>query len=78
MMWHMYPWSLGDLMPVGMIIFWGLIGYVIYLAITAYRPRRRRTIINNSTYRAISIAKERLASGEITPEEFERIHKRLE
>ena len=62
--WMMFIW----------IIFIALIVAGIYFLVVAYRPR---VPSERRGDRALEIARERLARGEITPEEFERIKKTL-
>jgi len=64
-------------MPLMMIVFWVLVGLGIYLLIRAYTPSRRRPYEGGEQDRALAIARERLARGEITLEEFEKIKKSL-
>jgi len=55
--------------------FWPLvIAGVAYLLWMSYRPRTRRIRPENP----VEVARMRLARGEITPEEFERIKKAIE
>ncbi|MBS7631753.1 SHOCT domain-containing protein [Candidatus Bathyarchaeota archaeon] len=63
-------------MPLTMVFFWVLIGLGIYLIIRAFFPSTSLRSERESN-RAMEIAKERLARGEITIEEFERIKKSL-
>jgi len=72
----MGSWMMGPLGGgwggLGMILFWVLIGLGIYLLWGGYaRPRRGRE------ERALAIARERYAGGEITREEYEEIRRNL-
>ena len=71
----MGPWfGFGGWMILVMIAFWVIIGVGVYLVISYfYRPMR------GSEYdRALAIARERYARGEITTEEYEKIRKNLQ
>lgn len=58
-------------MFIGLLI----IGLLAYWAYTWYRPNRNRTYPVERT--PLEIAQERLARGEITSEEYEKIRKKL-
>ncbi len=64
-------WDMGSgwwiVMPIMMVIFWGAIIAVVVWGIRQFTGDRRRD------RSALDIAKERLARGEITKEEFDRI-----
>lgn len=68
---------------LGMLIFWGLVIFGIVLLVRWFSDESRR---GTSPFagrdaggrdRALEIARERLAKGEITPEEFESIKRGL-
>jgi putative membrane protein len=63
-------------MPLMMLGFVILIGFGIYYMVVAFTPRRESSTRTEGE-RALSIARERLARGEITPEEYERLRKLL-
>ena len=67
MMWYYggAGWVGWILMGVSMIVFWGAI---VFLVVWAIRPFSRPATPGSST--AVNILQERLAKGEITPEEF--------
>lgn len=70
----MGPWMMGGggWMGLGTILFWILIGGGIYLLLVGYgRPKR------GENDRALAIARERYARGEITLKEYEEIKKSL-
>jgi putative membrane protein len=70
----MGSWALGGggLMGLGMVVFWIFLLAGLYLLVTNNR------ISNPIQYnRALAIAQERFARGEITQEEFERIKESL-
>jgi len=70
--WMVGPWMGGGWMGFGFILFYILIGLGIYMFWGAYaRPRRGRE------ERALTIARERYARGEITGEEYEEISRNL-
>jgi putative membrane protein len=64
-------WDMGSgwwiVMPIMMVLFWGAIIAVVVWGIRQFTGDRRRD------RSALDIAKERLARGEITKEEFDRI-----
>jgi len=72
--WMMGPWTMGGgwWMALVWIGFWALVIVGAYLLISGYMTPRGR-----GYDRALEIAKERFARGEITLEEFERIKKKL-
>lgn len=73
---HMYGGGYGfGFMGIGMmVLFWGAI---ILLAVVAYRSLNDRNDAKIGTS-ALDILKERLAKGEIEPEEYETRRKALE
>ena len=58
-------------MGVMMLIFWGAIVALVVFAIRAFRPDRGGDA-------AMDILRHRLASGEISPEEFEKTKRALQ
>lgn len=58
-------------MPLGFIIFWVLVGLGVYLIIRGLGSSRAEED------RALEIARERYARGEITSEEYEEIRRKL-
>ncbi len=74
----MGSWSYGGSwwMPLVMLGFVVLIGFGIYYLVVGLAPSRT-SYAQPDGDRALSIARERLARGEITPEEYERIRKLL-
>ena len=64
-------------MPLMMILFLALIAFGIYFLVRSTMPVRRGAVVREEPDRALAIARERLARGEITQEEFERIKKSL-
>ena len=65
-----WAWWQGGLMWLGMIVFWGLLIWAVYALITnlARKPDGR-----DSTGDARRILDQRLAKGEISPEEYQRL-----
>ncbi len=70
----MGPWGLGGggWMGLGMVVFWIFLIAGFYLLVTNNRSRNLF-----SENRALGIAQERYARGDITQEEFERIKESL-
>lgn len=65
-------------MMLVMIAFWLIVGLGIYFLVTAFLPTRRRAEREGiERDRALAIARERYARGEITLEEFEKIKENL-
>ncbi|MDR6121653.1 putative membrane protein [Bacillus sp. SLBN-46] len=63
-----------------MILFFVLIGFLFYLVMNRHAPVQKDTSLGLQPAvhsEALKIAKSRLASGEITVEEFEQIKKNL-
>jgi putative membrane protein len=72
MMWHWFHWGFGGwwIMPVIMIVFWGLIIWgIVALVISAGRRNVKQDNINKES--PMDILSVRYARGEITKEEFE-------
>ena len=71
----MGPWlGFGGWMVLAMIAFWVIIGVGVYLLISYfYRPNR-----GGEQDRALAIARERYARGEITSDEYEKIRRNLQ
>lgn len=73
MMWywsgHMawWGWFLGS---IGMVVFWGLIIWGIWYAVTGITRQQNQ---RDSAGQARRILDERLARGEITPEEYQHL-----
>lgn len=80
MMWWPYSWGwgfgiLGWIMPVIMIVFWGL---VIWLVVVLVRRSSRHSYrMSERSDSALEILKRRYASGEINKQEFEEKKKDL-
>jgi putative membrane protein len=72
MMWNWYNWGFGGfwwIMPIIMVIFWGLIIWGIIAFVRSVN--KSRCCGTTQSESALEILKRRYASGEITKEEFE-------
>ncbi len=73
MMWWPFGSTMGWLMLVWMVLFWGAV-----IALIVWGVRRLTGCCGaTSTRNPLDIAKERYAKGEISKEEFDRIKKDL-
>lgn len=74
-MWTWFHWGFSGLwwiMPVIMIVFWGLIIWgIVYLILRAGYPRGSNNDSSTLKETALEILKSRYARGEINKEEFE-------
>lgn len=69
---HCLGFQGGGMMMVGMIIFWGMLLFIgIYFLKTIKNGK------SNKHDRHLEILKERLASGKISEEEYDRLHEKL-
>ncbi len=85
MMWNGY--GMDGFGGLGMLIFWGLVIFGIVLAVRWFSDDARHgnsrlkgrnlDTFDSRRDQALEIARERLAKGEITPEEFESIKRSL-
>lgn len=74
--WGGYGWPWGLLWLGVAVLFWGgLLALLVWAIITANRTRRRSHAPQPDT--AMQVLKRRLASGEISQEEYERIRRLL-
>jgi putative membrane protein len=71
MMWGYYDTGAWLLMAAAMVVFWGGIAAVIVLAVRTFGTSR-------DGERGMDVLRRRLASGEITTEEFERTRRVLQ
>jgi len=71
MMWGYYDTGTWLLMAAKMVVFWGGIAAVIVLAVRTFGTSR-------DGEPGMDVLRSRLASGEITPEEFERTRRVLQ
>ena len=65
-----WAWWQGGLMWLGMIVFWGLLAWAAYAVITNLT---RKPGTSGSGDDARQILDQRLAKGEISPEEYQRL-----
>lgn len=68
-----YPGFLGGGMMIGMFLFWGLLIFLGFYLMKNYINGNNNTTKSNP----IDILKERLAKGEITEEEYDRLKGKL-
>jgi putative membrane protein len=66
-----WAWWQGGLMWLGMILFWGVLIWAAYAVIT--NLTRRPSTSEGSGNDARRILDQRLAKGEISPEEYQRL-----
>ena len=72
---YMYPYGLGIFgMGLGMIIFWGLLIWIIYLIIKSASQNNSNSLKSDGES-ALEVAKKRYAKGEITKKEFDEMKK---
>jgi len=76
-MWHMHDvgWGWWLLMSVGMVAFWGL---VVFAVVSLFRGAALGRSGQAGTEAPGALLKRRLAAGEITIEEYERLRGVLE
>ena len=75
-MWHMYDvgWGWWIVMAVGMVAFWGFVVYgVVWLARSARPADRASTVPPGPTESPPQVLKRRLASGEISIDEYDTL-----
>ncbi len=73
-----WGWGMGLLGGLGMLLFWGLIiGLVIWLVVTLTRLNQSAASRNAAADTALEILRRRLAAGEITPQEFDELRRKL-
>ncbi|MEJ5199735.1 MAG: SHOCT domain-containing protein [Anaerolineae bacterium] len=74
-----WGWGMGLLGGLGMLLFWGLIiGLVIWLIVTLTRLSQGTAPRSTATEAALDILRRRLAAGEITPQEYDELRRKLE
>mgnify|MGYP005834963379 CR=1 FL=1 len=75
-----WGWSMmGALGGLGMLLFWGLlIGLVAWLVVTLTRTGQGGATPRSQPDSALEILRRRLASGEITPQEFDALRQKLD
>jgi putative membrane protein len=67
-------WGWMPALMILLLVIVGVVAYIIYRSMIPYR----RAAASDDHSKALSIVKERLAKGEITLEEYEKIKKTLE
>ncbi len=73
-----WGWGMGLLGGLGMLLFWGLIiGLVVVLIVTLTRQSQSGASQLGQPDSALEILRRRLAAGEITPQEFDELRKKL-
>jgi putative membrane protein len=73
-----WGWGMGLLGGLGMLLFWGLIiGLVVWLVVTLARLNQGATAHGAQPDSALEVLRHRLAAGEITPQEFDELQKKL-
>lgn len=73
-----WGWGMGLLGGLGMLLFWGLIiGLVVWLVVALTRSTQGGMNRNVQSDSALEILRRRLAAGEITPQEFDELRKKL-
>lgn len=75
-----WGWSMmGALGGLGMLLFWGLlIGLMAWLVVTLTRASQGGAAPRSQPDSALEILRRRLASGEITPQEFDALRQKLD
>ncbi len=74
-----WGWGMGFLGSLGMLLFWGLIiGLVIWLVATLTRLNQSAAGRNVAPDTALDILRRRLAAGEITPQEYDELRRKLD
>lgn len=77
-MMHGWGWGMGLLGGLGMLLFWGLIiGLVIWLIVTLTRLSQGGAGRSAAPDAAAEILRRRLAAGEITPQEYDDLRRKL-
>ena len=76
-MWYMHDvgWAGWLLMSVGMVAFWGLVAYVIVTIVRGGTPGRSERVGDEPPG---DVLRRRLAAGEISVEEYQRLREVLE
>ncbi len=73
-----WSWGMGLLGGLGMLLFWGLIiGLVIWLVVTLTRLSQSAGGRGAAADTALDILRRRLAAGEITPQEYDELRRKL-
>ena len=73
-----WGWSMGLLGGLGMLLFWGLIiGLVVWLVVTLTRLNQGGASRGGQPDSVLETLRRRLAAGEITPQEYDELQKKL-
>ena len=73
-----WGWGMGLLGGLGMLLFWGLIiGLVVWLVVTLTRSGQSSASRGVQPDSALETLHRRLATGEITPQEFDALRQKL-
>jgi putative membrane protein len=73
-----WGWGMGLLGGLGMLLFWGLvIGLVVWLVVTLTRSGQNSAVRGAQPDSALETLRRRLASGEITSQEFDQLRQKL-
>ncbi len=76
---HGWNWSMSLMGGLGMLLFWALIiGLVIWAIVTLTRLSQAGSSRGPATDTALDILRRRLAAGEITPQEYDELRRKLE
>ena len=73
-----WGWGMGLLGGLGMLLFWGLIiGLMVWLVVTLTRLSQSSASRSAQSDSALEILRRRLATGEITTQEFDDLRPKL-
>lgn len=73
-----WGWGMGLLGGLGMLLFWGLIiGLVIWAIVALTRLSQSGPNRSSAAESALDILRRRLAAGEITPQEYDELRRKL-
>lgn len=73
-----WGWGMGLLGGLGMLLFWGLIiGLVIWAIVALTRLSQAGPSRSSAAESALDILRRRLAAGEITPQEYDELRRKL-
>lgn len=73
-----WGWGMGLLGGLGMLLFWALIiGLLVWLVVTLTRSGQSNATRGAQPDSALETLRRRLAAGEITPDEFDRLRQKL-
>ena len=74
-----WGYGMGLFGGLGMVIFWGLIiGLVVWLVVTLTRLSKSNPSQVSRSDAALETLRQRLATGEITPQEFDALKTKLD